>query len=96
VTQSDTNVYSDLHVNAIKVTTYISFSINISDLKLIIPYRVYKTGKHKCRKRGGGRSRRITRKTNKNVDMDWKHELHRFGHILLIHIYECTVFLGME
>lgn len=97
VTQSDTNVYCDLHVNAIEVTTHISFSINITDLKLIILYRVYKTGKHKCRKRGGGRSgRRITRKTNKNVDMDWKHELQRFGHILLIHPHERTLFLGME
>jgi hypothetical protein len=66
VTQSDTNVYSDLHVNVKEVTTYISFSFNIIDLKLIILYRVYKTGKHKCRKRGEGRSRRRkTRKTNK-------------------------------
>ena len=97
VTQSDTNVYSDLHVNAIKVIAYISFSISITDLKLIILYRVYKTGKHKCRKRGGGRSRRrITTKTNKNVDIEWKHELQRFGHILLIHIHEYTLFLGME
>jgi hypothetical protein len=97
VTQSDTNVHSDLHVNAIKATNYTCFSVNITDLKLIILYRVYKTGKHKCRKRGGGRSRRrITRKTNKNVDMDWKHDLQRFGNILLIHIYKCMLFLGME
>jgi hypothetical protein len=68
---------TDLHVTAIKVTTYISFSINI------ILYTVYKTDKNKCKKRRRreGGKRRITRKTNKNVDMDWKHELQKFGHI---------------
>jgi len=75
----------------------ISSSINITDLESLILYRVYKTGKHKCRRRGGARSKwRITRKTNKNVHMDWKHELQRFGHILLIDIHECMLFLGME
>jgi hypothetical protein len=44
---------TDLHVTAIKVTTYISFSINITDLKSVILYWVYKTGKNKCKKRGG-------------------------------------------
>ena len=75
---------TDLYVTAIKVTTYISFSINITDLKSFILYRVYKTGKYKCKKKKkveeGGKER-IKRKTNKNVDMDWKHELQRFGHI---------------
>lgn len=77
---------TDLHLTAIKVTTYISFSINITDLKSIILYWVYKTGKNKWKKkerkrRGREERRRITRKTNKNVDMDWKHELQKFGHI---------------
>jgi hypothetical protein len=51
---------TDLHVTAIKVTTYISFSINITDLKSIILYSVYKTGKNKCKKKGreGGREGR--------------------------------------
>jgi hypothetical protein len=73
---------TDLHVTAIKVTIYISFSINITDLKSVILYRAYKTGKNNCKKEGGREERRrITRKTNKNVDMDWKHELQKFVHI---------------
>jgi len=45
---------TDSHVTAIKVTTYISFSINITDLKSVILCRVYKTGKNKCKKKGEG------------------------------------------
>jgi hypothetical protein len=36
------------------VTSYISFSINITDLKLIILYRIHKTGNSNAVKEKGG------------------------------------------
>jgi len=55
---------TDLHVTAIKVTTYIPFSINITDLKSVILYRAYKTGKNNCKKRGREEGKEKNNKEN--------------------------------